>query len=354
MSDSLRVAELPVLPWNWRYSIGLPDLSELEESKVRAAAGTSVVNNRATNPHPAGLRPASILDKEIPVAPFQPNPSHLSPTMLRPRKKYTVHDLRQLKGTRCLTHIHVKSPEEAAAAEEAEVDLMSCSFDSPEAQARLPRLVEAAPNSFLSAATPHGLASPEEAIRVGFRALELGASSVYCSASPFIIEAMARERIPVVGHLGMVPRHVTWTNYRAIGKSPDEALRLYREMKDLENAGAYAAEIEVVPHRLASFLCSQTSMILMSLGSGSGCDTQFLFSCDILGDYDERLPRHAKAYRDFAAEHRRLQQERVAAFREYIGDVREQRFPERSHLVDTEDALLEEAIALIRKNSGVA
>ena len=56
--------------------------------------------------------------------------------MLRPRKKYTVYDLQQLKGKRCLTHIHVKSPEEATAAEEAGVDLMSCSFDSPEAQAR--------------------------------------------------------------------------------------------------------------------------------------------------------------------------------------------------------------------------
>ena len=97
--------------------------------------------------------------------------------MLRPRKKYTVYDLQQLKGKRCLTHIHVKSPEEAAAAEEAGVDLMSCSFDTPEAQARLPQLVAAAPHSFLSAATPHGLASPEEAIRVAFRALEIGASS---------------------------------------------------------------------------------------------------------------------------------------------------------------------------------
>ena len=95
--------------------------------------------------------------------------------MLRPRKKFTVFDLQQLKGKRCLTHIHVKSPEEAAAAEAAGVDLMSCIFDSPEAQARLPRLVAAAPNSFLSCATPHGLASPEEAIRVAFRALELGA-----------------------------------------------------------------------------------------------------------------------------------------------------------------------------------
>ena len=170
--------------------------------------------------------------------------------MLRPRKKYTVRDLQQLKGKRCLTHIHVKSPEEAAAAEEAGVDLMSCSFDCPEAQARLPLLVEAAPNSFLSGATPHGLASPEEAIKVGFRALELGASSVYCSASPSIIEAMARERIPVVGHLGMVPRHVTWTNYRAIGKTAEEAK-------------AYGVIDDVIEHRNAD----DTSGPIRAVGS---------------------------------------------------------------------------------------
>jgi 3-methyl-2-oxobutanoate hydroxymethyltransferase len=269
--------------------------------------------------------------------------------MLRPRKKYTVYDLQQLKGKRCLTHIHVKSPEEAAAAEQAGVDLMSCSFDSPEAQARLPRLVAAAPNSFLSAATPHGLASPEEGIRVGFRALELGASSVYCSASPLIIEAMAREGLPVVGHLGMVPRHVTWTGYRAIGKTEDEATQLYHRMKALENAGAYAAELECVPHKLARFLCSQTKMLLMSLGSGNGCDTQFLFSDDILGDYEERPPRHAKAYRNFLKEHQRLQGERIAAFSEYIADVKEGRFPEKSHLIEMDDKILQKVIGSIDK-----
>jgi 3-methyl-2-oxobutanoate hydroxymethyltransferase len=267
--------------------------------------------------------------------------------MLRPRKKYTVHDLQQIKGQRVLTHIHVKSPEEAAAAEEAGVDLLSCSFDNPEAQARLPHLVAAAPHSFLSCATPHGLASPDEAIRVAFRALELGASSVYCSASPFIIEAMARERIPVVGHLGLIPRHVTWTGYRAIGRTVAESVELHRRMKELEAAGAYAAELEVVPHNLARFLSSQTRMLLMSLGSGPGCDTQFLFSDDILGDYDERPPRHAKAYRNFAAEHRRLQQERLEAFREYIVDVQESRFPERAHLVEMEAPMLEEAMRAI-------
>ena len=236
--------------------------------------------------------------------------------MLRPRKKYTVHELRQLKGRRALTHIHVKSPEEAAAAEAAGVDLMSCPFDSPEAQARLPLLAAAAPESFLSGSTPHGLASCEEAIRIGFRALELGASSVYCSASPWIIEGMAREGIPVVGHLGLVPRHVTWTGYRAIGKTAAEARILYGRMKELENAGAYAAELEVVPHRLARFLSANTSLLLMSLGSGTGCDTQFLFSDDLL-------------------------EERVAAFREYVADVNEGRFPEAKHLVEMDEAEFE-------------
>jgi len=140
----------------------------------------------------------------------------------------------------------------------------------------------------------------------------------------------------------MVPRHVTWTGYRAIGKTVAEAQELYRRMKELESAGAYAAELEVVPHNLARFLCVRTTMILMSLGSGSGCDTQFLFSDDILGDYEERLPRHAKAYRNFLEEHRRLQRERIAAFSEYIADVQEGRFPQRCHLVEMDDALLRE------------
>src|SRR3954467_10304651 len=263
-----------------------------------------------------------------------------SPVMLRPRKKYTVYDLQQLKGKRCLTHIHVKSPEEAAAAEAAGVDLMSCSFDSPAAQERLPLLVAAAPASFLSAATPHGLASPEEAIRIGFRALELGASSVYCSASPFIIEAMAREGIPVVGHLGMVPRHATWTNIRAIGKTAVEARQLYDQMKRLENAGAYAAELELVPHQLASYLCKKTTLLLMSLGSGGGCDSQFLFSDDILGDYDERIPRHAKPYRDFLKEYKRLQAERIAAFQEFAADVKTGNFPAADNLVEIDEVAL--------------
>ena len=90
-------------------------------------------------------------------------------------------------------------------------------------------------------------------------------------------------------------------------------------------------------------------MLLMSLGSGDSCDTQFLFSDDILGDYDERIPRHAKAYRNFREEYARLQQERIAAFREYADDVRTGRFPAASNLISMDEAALQQAIRSIEK-----
>ena len=134
---------------------------------------------------------------------------------------------------------------------------------------------------------------------------------------------------------------------RAIGKTAGEAVQLYDQMKRLENAGAYAAELELVPHKLASFLCKKTSLFLMSLGSGGGCDSQFLFSDDILGDYDERIPRHAKAYRNFRQEYERLQGERIAAFKEYAADVTSGRFPEAGHLVAMDEAVFKEAVEAI-------
>ena len=88
----------------------------------------------------------------------------------------------------------------------------------------------------------------------------------------------------------------------------------------------------------------------MSLGSGSGCDTQFLFSDDILGDYDERAPRHAKVYRDFSAEFRRLQEERIAAFQEYVADVGGGSFPHSNHLIEMDETELEELKGLMKKS----
>ena len=122
----------------------------------------------------------------------------------------------------------------------------------------------------------------------------------------------------MVGHVGLIPSKATWTGgFKAVGKTAESAMMVYRQVKDLEAAGAFAAEIEVVPDRIAAEIAKRTSLLMLSMGAGTGGDAQYLFAEDVLGYTRGHRPRHAKVYRDFAAEYRRLQQERVAAFKEF-------------------------------------
>lgn len=72
---------------------------------------------------------------------------------------------------------------------------------------------------------------------------------------------------------------------------------------------------------------------MISMGAGAGCDAQYLFADDVLGQTRGHVPRHAKIYRNFAAEYDRLQQERIAAFREFRQDVETGAYPSDQHNV---------------------
>ncbi|NOZ31765.1 MAG: 3-methyl-2-oxobutanoate hydroxymethyltransferase, partial [Alphaproteobacteria bacterium] len=73
----------------------------------------------------------------------------------------------------------------------------------------------------------------------------------------------------------------------------------------------------------------------------AGCDAQYLFTDDVLGQNRGHVPRHSKVYRNFAAEYDRLQRERVAAFREFAADVASGAYPASSHEVGISGAELE-------------
>jgi 3-methyl-2-oxobutanoate hydroxymethyltransferase len=241
----------------------------------------------------------------------------------------TVYDLLQNRGVRQLTQVHVMSVEEASACAEAGIDIVGTDVG-----ADLPSIAAAAGSCFVQCGIPHGsISSSAEAIRAAFDALDQGASAIYTSASTRVVAALAAEGVPVVGHVGLVPNLATWTNFRAIGKTLDEATQLYRDLKRLEDAGAFAVEIEVVPAHIATELTRRTTMLTMSMGSGPGCNTQYLFSDDILGENTGHVPRHAKVYRDFAAKRRELHAEAVAAFGEFRADVAGGTFPAERHLV---------------------
>ncbi|WP_246045464.1 3-methyl-2-oxobutanoate hydroxymethyltransferase [Rubellimicrobium roseum] len=248
---------------------------------------------------------------------------------MRPRP--TVADLRALKGRRQLTMLRYFSLDEAEAAEAAGIDVASVPLDL---LAR-PRYREVAPSIFSMTGLTHLEAGrPDDYLRWAGEAMGKGADAVYCSGSLRTVEHLAREHIPVVGHVGLVPSRATWTGgFRAVGKTAETALRLYEEVKAYESAGAFAVEIEVVPAEVASAISDRVGILLWSMGSGPGCDAQYLFAEDILGANRGHVPRHAKVYRDFAAEFDRLQQERVAAFREFVTDVESGAYPENRHLV---------------------
>ena len=159
----------------------------------------------------------------------------------------------------------------------------------------------------------------------------MGGDAVYCSHSIDWIEAMAKEGIPITAHVGLVPNRATWTNYRAVGKTANEALQVYQNVKDLENAGAACVEVEVVPVELADFITKNTKMITMGMGCGDVCDTQYLFCNDILGTNTGHYPRHAKKYIDLKAEEEKLQALREKGFRMFVEDMNSGGYPERKH-----------------------
>lgn len=251
-------------------------------------------------------------------------------TSMRP----TVADLLAEKGSRQRSNVYVDSLAEATAASDAGVDIITVQDSIMNADYRL-----AAPSAFMVAGLEYGVhVTTEDYLRAGFAMMELGADAVWSAASLETISRMRAEGIPVIGHVGLIPARRTWTGgFRAVGKTAASAISVLDQTKALEDAGAFAAEIEVVPAAVASAISKQTSLYMISMGSGSGCDAQYLFSTDILGTNRGHVPRHAKQYRSLAAAEDRIQAERVAAFSEYVAEVQSGAFPDESTLVPIAD-----------------
>lgn len=257
--------------------------------------------------------------------------------MKRAQRK-TVQDLRDLRGKRQLSMLRVTTLEEAEAAERAGIDMASV----PTAMMLDPAFRDAAPSIF---AVPgenfYEIGTTDDFIRWAFALYKAGADAVYCSAGTQTIARLAAEGIPVCGHVGLIPSKATWTGgFAAVGKTLETAKLVWNQVKALEEAGAFAAEIEVVPEVIATEISRRSSLFMISMGAGAGCHAQYLFSDDVLGANTGHVPRHAKVYRNFAAEFARLQEERVAAYREFASDVQSGAYPQPGHKVAARDEVL--------------
>ena len=265
-------------------------------------------------------------------------------------RNYTVKNLRDCKGKRVLVETLPFSPEEAAAAEEAGIDTMKVRFD-PGRPDLAAAVRQAAPNTFMAFSVPLVAAASEtEAVRFAYQAMALGADAVMCQWSPRFIRAATEAGVPVQGHAGLVPRKSTWTGgLRAVGKTLDEAMQVWDDIKAFEDAGAYAVEVEVIPDTLLAEISKRTTLLTSSIGGGGGGDIQFLFADDILGNHPPPWPRHSKQYRRLYEMKERMQRERVAGFREYADEVRRGAFPGPEHVIRAPEGLVERFADAVEK-----
>lgn len=252
------------------------------------------------------------------------------------RKRPTVADVRAMKGRHRYTMLRVTSVEELAAAEEAGIDMVSV----PPALMLRPDFRDIAPGVFAVPGVDfYEVGTADDFVRWAFALVKASADAVYCSASLATVRRLADEAIPVIGHVGLIPSRATWTGgMKAVGKTAESALAVFRAVKAYEEAGAFGAEIEVVPQEVASAIAERTTLFLVGMGAGSGCDAQYLFADDVLGQTRGHVPRHAKVYRNFAREYGRLQRDRVAAFAEFADEVRSGAYPEAGHAVRADPA----------------
>ena len=272
------------------------------------------------------------------------------------RKKLTVYDYLKSKGKRQLSNLFVHSVEEAAAAEEAGIDYIVAAHDLPQFGINaslndVKKIREVAPSCFIQSAGPIPPASEYEAIKFAHDYLSFGVDCIYVgNHSLKWIKAMRDENIPTIGHVGLIPGKATWIGgLRAIGKTADEAIGVLKHTLDLQEAGVIGVELEVVPPKVAKVITEKVEIITMSMGSGSDCDAQFLFSNDVLGWNEGHIPRHARVYRNFKKEYARLQEERISAFKEFHEDTINKNFNDPKITVQIKDDEFDKFLELAEK-----
>lgn len=148
--------------------------------------------------------------------------------------------------------------------------------------------------------------SIEEAVRNAGRFLQAGAAAVKVEGGRAVVDrvaAMTRFGIPVMGHVGMTPQSVNITGgYRVQGKDQKGADRILEDAQELEAAGVFAIVLECIPAQVAERLTNALTIPTIGIGAGPHCDGQVLVLYDLLGLFDDHVPKFVKPYAHLKAD----------------------------------------------------
>ncbi|MEP7077133.1 MAG: 3-methyl-2-oxobutanoate hydroxymethyltransferase [Acidobacteriota bacterium] len=112
-----------------------------------------------------------------------------------------------------------------------------------------------------------------------------------------LVKRLVDEEIPVVAHIGLTPQSVyKMGGYRVQGRTAVQAKRLIEDAKMLEEAGAFAIVLELVPREVAAMITSEVDISTIGIGAGPECDIQVLVLHDLVGMTFGRQPRFVRQY----------------------------------------------------------
>jgi 3-methyl-2-oxobutanoate hydroxymethyltransferase len=150
------------------------------------------------------------------------------------------------------------------------------------------------------------------------------------------VHRMVQCGIPVMGHIGLTPQSVNaFGGYRVRGRQRQEAVQLMKDAKALEDAGAYAVVLELVPTPLAGLISQRLKIPTIGIGAGPQCDGQVQVLHDMLGMFTDFVPKHAKRFAEVG-------QSITDALGQYAREVREGTFPTEKESFTMDEELLSE------------
>jgi 3-methyl-2-oxobutanoate hydroxymethyltransferase len=136
-----------------------------------------------------------------------------------------------------------------------------------------------------------------------------------------LVKRLVDEEIAVMGHIGLTPQSINKLGaYRVQGKTAIAARQLVDDARALEDAGAFAIVLEVVPREIASLITDSISIPTIGIGAGAGCDIQVLVLHDMLGLSFGKLARFVRPYAN-------LHDVMTEAVTRYADDVRNGTYP---------------------------
>lgn len=188
-------------------------------------------------------------------------------------------------------------------------------------------VVRAAKRSLIVVDMPFGSyqGNSKEALNSAIRIMkETGGHAVKMEGGEEIRDSIQRilsAGIPVMGHLGLTPQSIyKFGTYQVRAKEQEEAERLIRDAKLLDECGCFAIVLEKIPAKLAAEVSKAVSVPVIGIGAGSEVDGQVLVVHDMLGITQEFSPRFLRRYMNAG-------EQMIAAVEQYVNDVKSKDFP---------------------------